>query len=169
MAGTEQGGAVDEDREKVPDELAALDAELGGAIRRAERHVDPGAAAMVVAVAMLVLVVGLVLPWTGAVLGWEVLAGLASLGLLPPLFAFTSLGFGLVCSALALATRWWGLAWLSAVGCGISVVTGLWAIWSRQVAVNAGGTGPGIGLVLAVLGILVLAGTWARIAGRRSA
>ena len=166
MARTERGGAVDDDadRDKVPDELAALDAELASTRRR----VDPGPAAMVVSVAMLLLIVGLALPWTGSVLGWEVLAGLVPLGLLPPLFMFTSLGFGLVCSGLALATRWWALAWLTAVGCGISVVTGLWAIWSRQVAVRADGTGPGIGLILAVLAVVLLAATWARIAGRRS-
>jgi hypothetical protein len=35
------------------------------------------------------------------------------------------------------------------------------------VAVPAGATGPGIGLVLAVLAVLVLAATWVRIATRR--
>lgn len=159
------GGVVEDP--KVPDELAALEEELSRPARRRERRTDPGAAAMVVSVAMLVLVVGLVLPWTGSVQGWEVLAGAAPLGLLPPLFAFTSLGFGLVVSAFALATRWWGLAWLAAIGCGFSVVTGIWAIWSRQVAVTAGASGPGIGLVVAVLAVLVLAATWVRIAGRR--
>ena len=151
----------------MPEKLAALDAELRRAERRAEHRIDPGPSALVVAVAMLVLIGSLMLPWTGSVQGWEVLAGLASLGLLPPLFAGTSLAFGLVCSALALATRWFGLAWLAAVGCGFSVVTGVWAIWSRQVAVPGGGTGAGFGLVLAVLSVLVLAATWVRIATRR--
>jgi hypothetical protein len=156
------------DEPEVPEELAALDAELRRAQRRAEHRIDPGAApALVVSVAMLVLIGALMLPWTGPVQGWEVLAGIAPLGLLPPLFAGTSLGFGLVCSALALSTRWFGLAWLSAVGCGFSVVTGVWAIWSRQVAVPQGGTGAGIGLVLAVLAVLVLAASWVRIATHR--
>ena len=155
------------DDRKVPDELAALDAELRRAERRAERRIDPGPTGMAVSVAMLALIGSLMLPWTGSVQGWEVLAGLAPLGLLPPLFAGTSLGFGLVGSGLALATRWWGLAWLSAVGCGFSVVTGIWAIWSRQVGVPAGATGPGVGLVLAVLAVLVLAVSWVRIATRR--
>jgi hypothetical protein len=155
------------DEEKMPEELAALDAELRRAERRAESWTDPGPTAIVVSVAMLVLIGALMLPWTGPVKGWEVLAGLVPLGLLPPLFVGTSLGFGLVCSALALATRWWGLAWLSAVGCGISVVTGVWAIWSRQITVPHGGTGAGIGLVLSVLAVLVLAISWVRIATRR--
>jgi hypothetical protein len=159
---------TDEEHEenKVPDELAELDAELRGVQRRAEAGIDPGSTALVVTVAMRVLMGSLVLPWTGDVAGWQVLAGIAPLGLLPLLFAGTSLGFGLVCSGLALATRWWGLAWLSAVGSGFSVVAGLWAIWSRQIAVPSGGTGAGIGLVLAVLAVLVLAVSWVRIATR---
>ncbi|WP_219418059.1 Rv2732c family membrane protein [Pseudonocardia nigra] len=152
---------------KVPDELAALDAELAGVARRAERRIDPGPTALAISVAILVLIGGLLLPWTGSVQGWEVLAGVERLGLLPRLFAFTSLGFGLVASALALATRWWGLAWLSAVGCGFSVVTGLWAIWSRQVTIPEGGTPASVGLILAVLAVLVLAVSWVRIALRR--
>jgi hypothetical protein len=156
-----------EDPRKVPDELAALEEDLSRPAGRRERRTDPGAAALVVSVGMLLLIVGLVLPWTGSVLGWQVLARTAPLGLLPPLFAFTSMGFGLVVSAFALATRWWGLAWLAAIGCGFSVVTGVWAIWSRQVAVTAGASGPGIGLVISVVAVLVLAATWVRIAGRR--
>jgi hypothetical protein len=159
------GRTVEED--KVPDELAALDEELTRPARRSERRIDPGPTALVVAVAMLVQMAALMLPWTGGTHGWEVLAGVVPLGLMPPLFAFTSLSFGLVVSALALATRWWGLAWLAAIGCGISVITGVWAIWSRQVAVNAGATGPGIGLVVAILAVVVLAVSWVRIAGRR--
>ena len=155
------------DEPQVPDELAALDEELTRPARRSERRVDPGATAMVVAIAMLVLIVSVILPWTGPTAGWQVLARLAPLGLLPPLFAFTSLGFGLVVSALALATRWWGLAWLAAVGCGISVVTGLWALWSRQIGVPYGLTAPGPGMILAVLAVITLAISWVRIAGRR--
>lgn len=152
----------------LPEELAALDKELAGVTRRVEYRVDPSPrAALVLAVAMLALLGGLLLPWTGSVPGWQVLAGAASIGPLPRLFTFTSLGFGLVVSALALASRWWGLAWLAAFGCGFSVVHGLWAIWSRQTGVPHGGTGPGIGMIVAVLAVLVLAVSWVRIALRR--
>lgn len=144
-----------------------LDAELAGMERRMQRRSDPGPTALVVSVAMLVLIGALVLPWTGTALGWEILAGLRTFGPLPRLFTFTALGFGLVVSALALATRWWALAWVCAVGCGFSVVTGVWAIWSRQTAVFEGGTGPGFGLVLALLAVLTLAVSWVRIALRR--
>jgi hypothetical protein len=155
------------DERPVPDELAALEGELRGVARRVERRIDPGATALTVSIAMLVLIGGLVLPWTGSAQGWEILAGVESFGPLPRLFTFTALGFGLVGSALALATRWWALAWLCAVGCGFSVVTGVWAIWSRQTGVPEGGTGPGIGLVLTVLAVFLLAVSWVRIALRR--
>jgi hypothetical protein len=149
----------------VPDDLAELDHELD---RRAQRRIEPGRSALTVTICMFVLIVALMLPWTGYVAGWEVLTGVRPLGFLPRLFSFTSLGFGLVGSTLALATRWWALAWLCTVGCGFSVVNGVWAIWSRQVGVPAGGTAAGIGMVLAALAMLVLAATWARIAITRT-
>lgn len=145
-----------------------LDAELAGIARGIEQRTDPGSTALTVAVAVLVLLATLALPYTGSVPGWQVLSGLApDLGVLPRLFTFTALGFGVVGSALALATRRWGLAWVCAVGCGFTVVDGVWAIWSRQTVVPDGGSGPGIGLVLAVVTMLVLAVSWVRIALRR--
>lgn len=149
------------------EDLAAADRELSRAVRRVEGRVDPGGIAVAVAVAMLLLIVALILPWTGPALGWEILSGTQSFGVLPRLFTFTSLGFGLVVSALALATRWWALAWATACGCGIAVINGVWAIWSRQTGVLTGGTGPAVGMVLAVVAVLALAVCWARIAGRR--
>ncbi|MBN9099433.1 MULTISPECIES: hypothetical protein [unclassified Pseudonocardia] len=151
----------------VPEELTKLDRELRGVTRRVEQRIDPGTTALTVSIAMFVLIGSLFLPWTGSALGWQVLSGVEVFGLLPRLFSFTSLGFGLVVSALALATRWWGLAWLAAAGCGISIITGIWAIWSRQTGVLSGGTGPGIGLILTVLTMIVLVGCWVRIAFRR--
>lgn len=149
------------------DELAPLEAELADVERRVQRRVEPGGTASAVFVGMLMLIASLTLPWTGQVAGWEVVSGRTWLSVLPALFAFTAFGFGVVGSAVALATRWWGAAWLCAVGCGFSVVDGLWAIWSRQVAVPHGGTAAGFGLVVAVVGIVVLAFGWTRIALRR--
>jgi len=146
----------------------ALDAEMRGIARTMERRTDPGSTAVTVSVAVLVVLGSLALPWTGSVPGWQVLAGLApELGVLPRLFTFTAVGVGVVGSALALSTRWWALAWVCAVGSGISVVTGVWAIWSRQTVVPDGGTGPAVGLVLAVLATVVLAASWSSIALRR--
>ena len=157
---------------KIPKELAALDRELAGVTRRVEYRIDPGrGAALTIAIAMFALLAALFLPWTWSAgesaLGWQVLAGLVPIGPLPRLFTFTSLGFGLVISSLALGTRWWGLAWLATFGCGFSVVHGVWSIWSRQVTVPHGGVAPGPGMIVAVLAMLVLAVSWARVALRR--
>jgi hypothetical protein len=153
--------------ESSPDDLASLEAELAEAERRVVRRIDPGVVALPVAVAVLVVLVGLMLPWTARVPGWQVLAGVANLGALPRLFTFTAMGFGVLGSAVGLASRQWAVAFVCAIGCGFSVVNGVWAIWSRQVNVPQGGTGPGIGLVLAVLAMVVLAACWVRITGRR--
>ena len=147
--------------ESSPDDIADLEAELAEAERRVVRRVDPGPTALPVAIGVLLVLVSLMLPWTGGVAGWEILAGVANLGLLPRLFTFTAVLFGVLGSAVALAGRYW------AVGCGFSVVNGVWAIWSRQVNVPHGGTGPGVGLVLAVVAMVVLTGSWVKIAGRR--
>jgi hypothetical protein len=153
--------------ESSPDDLASLEAELAEAERHVVRRVEPGAAALVVSVAVLVVLGALMLPWTGGVPGWQVLAGLANFGALPRLFTFTSVGFGVLGSAVALATRLWAAAFVCAIGCGFSVVNGVWAIWSRQVNVLHGGTGPEIGLVVALLAVVVLAACWVRITAHR--
>jgi hypothetical protein len=152
---------------KVPDELAELEAQVADVPGRVERQIDPGSTAIGVSVGVLLVIVALVLPWTGAVPGWEVLAGSEWIGPLPRLFSFVAVVIGVLGSALALSTRWWALGWVCAVGSGIGVVTGVWAIWSRQTVVPEGGTGPGIGLVLAVLAMVLLVACWARIVGRR--
>jgi len=154
-------------KENPPDDFASLEAELAEAERRVLRRVDPGATALTIAVGVLLVLISLMLPWTGGAAGWQVLAGIANVGALPRLFTFTSVGFGVLGSALALATRRWGAAFGCAFGCGFSVVHGVWAIWSRQVNVTHGGTGPGIGLVLDVLAMVVLTACWVRTAGRR--
>jgi len=153
--------------ENSPDDLAALEAELAEAEHRVVHRFDPGPTALPVAVAVLVVLVSLVLPWTGGVPGWQILAGVENFGLLPRLFTVTAVLFGVLGSAVALAGRYWAAAGTCAVGCGFAVVCGVWAIWSRQVNVPHGGTGPGIGLVLAVIAMVVLTGSWVKIAGRR--
>lgn len=150
-----------------PDDLASLEAELADVERRVVRQVDPGVIALPITVAVLVVLGSVMLPWTGDVAGWQVLAGVENVGVLPRLFTGTAIGFGVLGSAVALASRLWAAAFVCAVGCGFSVVNGVWAIWSRQVNVPFGGTGPGIGLVLAVFAVIVLTACWVRIAGRR--
>ncbi|WP_433503263.1 Rv2732c family membrane protein [Pseudonocardia halophobica] len=154
------------DRDPDPT-LSALETELAGVARRVERKIDPGAAALVAAVGTLAVVGALLLPWIEGATGWQLLVGAQSAGPLPRLFTFTLTAFGIVTSTLALTTRYWALAWISAVGCGISVVNGVWAVWSRQTVAPEGVEGPGPGLILAVLGVVLLTFTWARISLQR--
>jgi len=156
--------------EKAPWErgdLSALENELAGVARRVEHRIDPGVAAVVAAVGVLGVVGGLLLPWVGSTTGWQLLVGAEYLGPLPRLFTITATAFGLVTSVLALTTRFWALAWVSAVGCGIATVNGIWAIWTRQTGALEGVEGPGPGLILAAVAMVVLTFTWARIALQR--
>jgi hypothetical protein len=151
-----------------PDRMDELRAEIDAVERSALRRVDPGSRAVVIAGAIMVLLLATLLPWVGGASGWEVLRGTADpaeeVGLLPRLFAAVALGLGVGLSALALLTRRWGLVWASALGCGYCVLDGVWAIWSRQ---TTEGSGPGVGLILAVLAVVVLAAQWFRLAVSR--
>lgn len=152
----------------MPESLAKLDKELSGI--RSWPRVDPGLTAVVVAVAVLLLLGAIALPWVGTTSGWSMLitGGPHMPGFrgLPRLFAGTAVFFGVLGSAAALVTRLWALGWACALGCGFSVVNGLWAIWSRQTA-PAGTPGPGVGLILTLLAMILLSGLWVRVAWTR--
>ncbi|MGH3764396.1 MAG: Rv2732c family membrane protein [Pseudonocardiaceae bacterium] len=148
-----------------PDGIAGLRAEIDAVERSVLRQVDPGGRAVVISGAIMVLLLAVTLPWVGQASGWDVLSGTANpadrVGLLPRLFGGAALSLGIGLSVLALVTRRWGLVWASALGCAYCVLDGVWAIWSRQ---TVHGPGPGIGLVLAVLAMTVLAAQWLRLA-----
>jgi hypothetical protein len=149
-----------------PEGIAGLRAEIDAVERSALRQVDPGGRAVVISCAIMVLLLAVTLPWVGHASGWEVLSGMADpadrVGLLPRMFGGVALGLGVGFSVLALVTRRWGLVWASALGCTYCVLDGVWAIWSRQTVHD--GPGPGVGLVLAVLAVTVLAVQWLRLA-----
>ncbi|MEJ8280938.1 hypothetical protein [Pseudonocardia spirodelae] len=138
-------------------------AEIESAGRGVTRRIDPGGRAMLIAVAIVAAVAALLLPWVAGTPGWRVLSGGAS-GPLPTLFSFTLTATAIVVSAAALLTRLWVLALVAAVGCGITSVTGLWAIWSQQ---TGNGAGPGFGMVLGVVAVVLLTFVWAGAALRR--
>ena len=148
-----------------PEGIAALRAEIDEVERSVLRRVDPGGRAVVISGAIMVLLLAVTLPWVGQTSGWDVLSGTVNpidrIGLLPPMFGAVALMSGIGLSVLALLTCRWGLVWASALGCAYAVLDGVWAIWSRQ---TAHGPGPGIGLVLAVLAMVVLATQWLRLA-----
>ncbi len=148
--------------------MAVLRNEIDAVERAVLRHVDPGTRAVTLSVALLVLLVALVLPWIGPHSGLDVLRGTtdpaAQVGVLPRLFAGVAVGFGVVLSVLTLVVRRWGLVWASAFGCAYGALDGMWSIWSRQ---TVEGAGPGVGMVLAAVAVLVLAVVWFRLAVTR--
>lgn len=154
-------GQVTEDDDELREEIDQVE-------RQVARTVELGGRAVVIAVAVFVLIIGAVLPWMNGASGVEVLVGAGEAtgkaSWVPRLFAATSLGVGVLASAVTLMTRRWALAWVCALGGWFASVDGLLAIWSRQ---SSGGD-VGIGLVIAVIAIVAIASQWFRVAWSRS-
>src|SRR4051794_35058548 len=110
---------------------------LEAAERNAAKEIDPGARAMVVAIAVLVLLGSFALPHAGSANGWEVLAFAPDavtqeIALPSRLFVWFALIFGGLGSILALLTRKWVLAWVTLAGSSVTLVFGMLSIWTRQ-------------------------------------
>ena len=108
----------------------------------------------------------------GDVRGWDVLfsshgAGAAAVALPSRVFAWFALVFGVGFSMLALMTRRWALSWVALAGSAIASGAGLLAVWSRQ-TVAAGHPGPGIGLIVAWITVILLTFHWARVVWSRT-
>ncbi|HEX3283506.1 MAG TPA: hypothetical protein VHT50_02330 [Mycobacterium sp.] len=151
--------------------------EFKGDIEAAERRVageiDPGARALVLAIAVFVLLLSFVLPHTGSARGWDVLAGndtAISEGISLPsrVFVWLALVFSVGFSMLALLTRRWAVAWVALAGSTVASFAGLLAVWSRQTAPSPH-PGPGIGLIIAWIAVIVLTFHWARVVWARTA
>ncbi|MBS9531995.1 hypothetical protein KIH27_00145 [Mycobacterium sp. M1] len=160
------GGSGDADFE-------AYRADIEAAERRVAQEIDPGGRALVVAIGVFVLLGSFLLPHTGSVRGWDVLfadngAREALVTLPSRLFMWMALVFGVGFSLLALLTRRWTVAWVALAGTAVTSVVGLLAVWSRQ-TVMAGHPGPGIGLILSWLTVIVLTFHWARVVWARTA
>lgn len=150
----------------------ALRDEIEAAERRVAREIDPGPRGFVVAILVFVLLGSFILPHTGDVRGWDVLfsshgAGAAALALPSRVFAWLALVFGVGFSMLALITRRWALAWIALAGSSIASAVGLLAVWSRQ-TVAAGHPGPGVGLIVAWITVILLTFHWARVVWSRT-
>ena len=155
-----------------PRDIGQLRNEIDEVERRTVRTVDLGPRAMTIAIAVFVLIVGHVLPWMSGANGLDVLFGhhdaVGKASMVPRLFAGTSLGFGILGSAVALMTRLWALSWACALGGWFASVDGILAIWSRQSSAGAGASGPGIGLIIAEIAMIAIAIQWFRTAWSRS-
>ncbi len=158
-------------KEEHPD-IDALRAEIEAAERRIAREIDPGPRGFVVAILVFVLLGSFILPHTGDVRGWDVLfgthgAGPAAVALPSRVFTWLALVFGVGFSMLALMTRRWALAWVALAGTSIASAAGLLAVWSRQ-TVAAGHPGPGVGLIVAWITVILLTFHWARVVWSRT-
>jgi hypothetical protein len=154
------------------DDFDAYRAEIEAAERRVSREIEPGARAFVVAILVFVLLASFILPHTGQVRGWDVLfsthgAGAAAVALPSRVFAWLALVFGVGFSMLALMTRRWALAWIALAGSAMASATGMLAVWSRQ-TVAAGHPGPGVGLIVAWIAVMLLTFHWARVVWSRT-
>jgi hypothetical protein len=150
----------------------ALRSEIEAAERRIAREIEPGPRGFVVAILVFVLLGSFILPHTGNVRGWDVLfsshgAGAAAIALPSRVFAWLALVFGVGFSMLALLTRRWALAWIALAGSALACGAGMLAIWSRQ-TVTAGHPGPGLGLFLAWITVILLTFHWTRVVWART-
>lgn len=153
-------------------EFDAFRDDIEAAERHIAREIEPGARALVVAILVFVLIGSFVLPHTGDVRGWDVLfstrgAGKAAIALPSRVFSWLALVFGVGFSMLALLTRRWALAWVALAGSAVASAAGLLAVWSRQ-TVASGHPGPGVGLVVAWIAIILLTFHWARVVWSRT-
>jgi hypothetical protein len=154
-------------------DFEAYRADIEAAERRVASEIDPGGRGLVVSIGVFVLLVSFLLPHTGAVRGWDVLFAAngsdEALVTLPSrLFMWLALVFGVGFSLLALLTRRWTVAWVALAGSAVASAAGLLAVWSRQ-TVALGLPGPGIGLILAWITVMVLTFHWARLVWSRTA
>lgn len=155
-----------------PEAFDAYRADLDAAERRVAREINPGARALVVSILVFVLLLTFILPHTGDVRGWAVLFGsdnaaAAAVSLPSRIFGWLVLVFGVGFSMLALLTRRWTVAWVALAGSAVASAVGLLAVWSRQ-TVTAGQPGPGVGLVVAWIAVMVLTFHWARVVWTRT-
>jgi hypothetical protein len=153
-------------------DLDALRSEIDAAERRVAREIDSGPRLFVVSILIFVLLGSFILPHTGDVRGWDVLfsshgAGAAAVALPSRVFTWLALVFGVGFSMLALITRRWGLAWIALAGSALAAAAGLLAVWSRQ-TVAAGHPGPGVGLFVAWITVILLTFHWARVVWSRT-
>ncbi|WP_253869665.1 hypothetical protein [Mycobacterium sp. 1164966.3] len=150
----------------------AFRSEIEAAERRIAREIEPGPRGFVVAILVFVLLGSFALSHTGNVRGWDVLfsshgAGAAAVALPSRVFAWLALVFGVGFSMLALLTRRWALAWIALAGSALACGAGMLAIWSRQ-TVPAGHPGPGVGLFIAWITVILLTFHWTRVVWART-
>ena len=142
--------------------------EIDAVEHEAARRIDPGTGALTISIAVLAILVSLVLPWIGEHTGLQVVLGESSL-FLPTLFSYLALGIGVLGSGITLAVRRWGLTWVCSLGLFAGSIIGVLSIWTQQTTTSNKtiGPGPGIGLIIAVIAVILLLVKWVQIAASR--
>lgn len=142
--------------------------EIDDVEHQAAKRIDPGTGALTISIAVLAILVSLILPWIGEFTGLQVVLGESSL-FLPKLFSYLALGIGVVGSGVTLAVRRWGLTWVCSLGLFAGSIIGVLSIWTQQTTTSNKtiGPGPGIGLIIAVIAVIVLLVKWVKIAASR--
>jgi hypothetical protein len=156
-----------------PGEFDDFKGDLEAAERRVAREFDPGTRALVVAILVFVVLLSFVLPHTGDARGFDVLvssdaAAREGVSLPSRVFTILAIVFSVGFSMLALLTRRWAVAWIALAGSAVASVLGMLAVWSRQTAADPY-PGPGIGLIVGWLAVIVLTFHWARVVWTRTA
>jgi hypothetical protein len=147
--------------------------DIEDAEKRVAREIDPGARALVVAGLVFVILATFVIPHTGHARGFDVLVGgdaavREAVALPSRVFTWLTLVFSVGFSILALLTRRWGVAWIALAGSAIACPIGMLAVWSRQ-TVAYPHPGPGVGLIVAWIAVILLTFHWARVVWSRTA
>jgi hypothetical protein len=156
-----------------PDGFESYKGDIEDVERRVAGEFDPGVRALVIAVLVFVVLLSFVLPHTGAARGFDVLAGTdvahhEGVALPSRVFTVLAIVFSVGFSILALLTRRWVLAWVALAGSAVASAIGMLAVWSRQTAA-AQYPGPGLGLVIGWLAVILLTFQWARVVWTRTA
>jgi hypothetical protein len=163
---TGDDGRGDADFDEFKGDIEAVEQRMG-------REIDPGARALVVAILVFVILVTFVLPHTGSAKGLDVLVGndaalREAIALPSRVFMWLVLVFSVGFSMLALLTRRWGLAWIALAGSAVACPIGMLAVWSRQTVAQPH-PGPGIGLIICWIAVILLTFHWARVVWSRTA
>lgn len=156
-----------------PDGFDSYKGDIEDVERRVAGEFDPGARALVVAVIVFVVLLSFVLPHAGGARGFDVLTGTdaaaeAGISLPSRVFAILAIVFSVGFSIVALLTRRWAIAWVALAGSAVASAMGMLAVWSRQTAAEPY-PGPGIGLIIGWLAVIVLTFHWARVVWTRTA
>jgi hypothetical protein len=154
-------------------EFDAFKGDIEAVERRVSREFQPGARALVVAVLVFVVLLSFVLPHTGDARGFDILVGddvavREGVSLPSRVFLWLTLVFAVGFSMLALLTRRWALAFIALAGSTVAGALGMLAVWSRQTAPEPH-PGPGWGLIVGWIAVLLLTFHWARVVWARTA